>query len=223
MSRWWIARFRPTFGRIVAVAVGVVFAVALVASYLHGAPGELPAVAAGSPVLLHLVRALAMAAIVGAVAVAILRLWRGDLPTELSATGAKWSPMAGPERVQEQLVHVERESKAAIERLTAYVESLAQRLPSQPGDERAFGAVEGALGQWEGALVDAERKDAISRAILALPERERLVIGLHYYDEATVREIAKVLEVSERTVEVLLSRGLQRLRDTLGEDPLAEH
>lgn len=226
MSHWRIAlHARPTAGRVVAVVIGVVFAVVLVVSAALGAPAELPGVAIGAPVFLHLVRALVAAAIVGAVAVVILHLWRDDLPTELSATGAKWSPpTAGPDQdLHEQLVRVERESKAAIDQLAAYVESLAQRLPPEPDDERAVSAIGGALGRWEEALASAELKDAVARAISALPDREKLVIALSYYEHLGDPEIAETLRASVATVHVLRRRAIQRIRDALGVDPFAGH
>jgi RNA polymerase sigma factor FliA len=56
---------------------------------------------------------------------------------------------------------------------------------------------------------------ALKEAIMQLPERERLVISLYYNDELNLREIGKVLEVSESRVSQILSKAMLRLRARL--------
>ena len=51
--------------------------------------------------------------------------------------------------------------------------------------------------------------------IEALPERERLVISLYYYEELTLKEIGKVMDVSESRVSQLHTKALSRLRGKL--------
>ena len=60
-----------------------------------------------------------------------------------------------------------------------------------------------------------ERHRRISEAILALPERERLVIALYYYEELTLREIGEVLGVTESRVSQLHAKAALRLRSKL--------
>ena len=51
------------------------------------------------------------------------------------------------------------------------------------------------------ALMDiTEMRDTLADAIARLPEREKIVIALYYYDQLTLREIGEVLGVTERTV-----------------------
>lgn len=52
----------------------------------------------------------------------------------------------------------------------------------------------------------------LAEAIDNLPERERFVISMYYYDELTVKEIARVLGVSESRVSQLHTRAMMRLR-----------
>ena len=55
----------------------------------------------------------------------------------------------------------------------------------------------------------------LTSAIMALPERERLVVSLYYQDELTQREIAKVLGISESRVCQLHARSLVWLNEEM--------
>jgi len=52
----------------------------------------------------------------------------------------------------------------------------------------------------------------LAEAVALLPEREKLIIGLHYNDHLTYREIATIIEVSETRVAQLVHQALRRLR-----------
>ena len=67
------------------------------------------------------------------------------------------------------------------------------------------------------ALVDqGELRDRIADAIAALPEREKLVIALYYYENLTLREIGEVLGVTESRISQLHTKAVLRLRSKLG-------
>ena len=61
-----------------------------------------------------------------------------------------------------------------------------------------------------------EDRDAMCRALLSLPPRQRAVVVLRYYEELTELEIADVMGVSPGTVKSQASRALRRLAVTLG-------
>jgi len=66
-------------------------------------------------------------------------------------------------------------------------------------------------------LVDqSELRDRIADAIAALPEREKLVVALYYYESLTLREIGEVLGVTESRVSQLHTKAVLRLRSKLG-------
>lgn len=62
-------------------------------------------------------------------------------------------------------------------------------------------------------IVDEEAlKQLIAEAVDQLPERDRVVIGLYYQDELTLREIGEVLDVTESRVCQIHTQAITRLR-----------
>ncbi len=57
--------------------------------------------------------------------------------------------------------------------------------------------------------------EALAEAIEALPEKEKVVITLYYYHELTLKEIGKVLGVTESRVSQLHTKALARLNRRL--------
>jgi RNA polymerase sigma factor for flagellar operon FliA len=74
----------------------------------------------------------------------------------------------------------------------------------------------------QGALAKSELREAIGEAIAALPEREKLVVTLYYYEELTLREIGEVLGVTESRVSQLHTKAILRLKARLGGASLRE-
>src|SRR5437762_853393 len=61
----------------------------------------------------------------------------------------------------------------------------------------------------------SELKDRLANAISRLPEREKLVIALYYYENLTLREIGEVLGVTESRVSQLHTKAVLRLKARL--------
>lgn len=61
-------------------------------------------------------------------------------------------------------------------------------------------------------LIEAGTREALVRAIAALPEREQLVMALYYEEDLNLREIGEVLGVTESRVCQLHSQAIARLR-----------
>ncbi|GMT42858.1 MAG: RNA polymerase sigma factor [bacterium] len=60
-----------------------------------------------------------------------------------------------------------------------------------------------------------EVREIIARAIDQLPEKERLLVSLYYYEELTMKEIGEVLGITESRVSQLHTRAVLRLRGKL--------
>jgi RNA polymerase sigma factor for flagellar operon FliA len=61
-----------------------------------------------------------------------------------------------------------------------------------------------------------ETEERVRAAIASLPWRERKVVGLYYYNEATMKDIGAEIGVNESRVSQLHARAIQRLRAALG-------
>ncbi len=69
----------------------------------------------------------------------------------------------------------------------------------------------------EQVMVRRERLMGIRRKIEALPERQRLAVVMHKYQQMDYRQIAEVLELSESATKSLLFRAYETLREQLKE------
>jgi len=67
----------------------------------------------------------------------------------------------------------------------------------------------------ETELDETEMREALADVISRLPEREKLVITLYYYEELTLREIGEVLGVTESRVSQLHTKAILRLKARL--------
>lgn len=64
-------------------------------------------------------------------------------------------------------------------------------------------------------LLDSEKIEIIARALDRLPEKERLVITLYFYEELNLKEIGEIIGVTESRASQIRSRALLRLRSYL--------
>jgi RNA polymerase sigma factor for flagellar operon FliA len=71
----------------------------------------------------------------------------------------------------------------------------------------------------QSSLSATEMREAIGEAIARLPEREKLVVTLYYYEELTLREIGEVLGVTESRVSQLHTKAILRLKARLAGSP----
>jgi len=117
------------------------------------------------------------------------------------------------EELDDSLSEISRSSIAALDELWT--------VQGSSGDTVALiDTIEDEHGpQPASALDQAEMKEMIADAISRLPEREKLVITLYYYEELTLREIGEVLGVTESRVSQLHTKAILRLKARLAGTP----
>ncbi len=113
------------------------------------------------------------------------------------------------EEFQDALVEISRSSIAALDELwtgsgsgdpVALIDTIEDPEAPEP----------------QAAMAHTEMREALGEAIARLPEREKLVVTLYYYEELTLREIGEVLGVTESRVSQLHTKAILRLKARLG-------
>jgi RNA polymerase sigma factor FliA len=118
------------------------------------------------------------------------------------------------DELEDSLTEISRSSIAALDELWTV---------SAGGDQIALiDTIEDTAGpEPQSALAQTELREAMADAIARLPEREKLVVTLYYYEELTLREIGEVLGVTESRVSQLHTKAILRLKARLGGSPAA--
>lgn len=81
---------------------------------------------------------------------------------------------------------------------------------------KAFDSRKNAQNEPERVYEQEEVKELLADSLERLTEKERMVVLLYYYEELTLKEISKVLEVSESRVSQLHTKALQKMKQVLG-------
>jgi RNA polymerase sigma factor for flagellar operon FliA len=112
------------------------------------------------------------------------------------------------EELDESLTNISRSSIAALDELWSV---------SGEGDQVSLlDTLEDPTGERPAdALDETETREILADAIARLPEREKLVVTLYYYEELTLREIGEVLGVTESRVSQLHTKAILRLKSRL--------
>ncbi|MCU0307044.1 MAG: FliA/WhiG family RNA polymerase sigma factor [Thermoleophilia bacterium] len=79
------------------------------------------------------------------------------------------------------------------------IDVIADERPSDPAELQEHAAV----------------REVLAEAIATLPERERIVVSLYYYDGLTLREVGEVLGVTESRVSQLHTKAVLRMKGRL--------
>ena len=118
------------------------------------------------------------------------------------------------EEFQEALIQISNSTIAALDELWTVSDSSGDQVslldtlqdPDAPDPAKAADAT--------------DLKDRVADAIARLPEREKLVIALYYYENLTLREIGEVLGVTESRISQLHTKAVLRLRSHMTEEDL---
>jgi RNA polymerase sigma factor FliA len=120
----------------------------------------------------------------------------GEIATEMGLGLNEYQQLLGDLKGLEiGTLHVERNEESGEEEL-AYV-------PGRPEEDPLFRCLRGEL------------QERLADAIANLPERERIVMTLYYYEEMTMREIGLALGVVESRVSQVHSSAIVHLRAAL--------
>jgi RNA polymerase sigma factor FliA len=112
------------------------------------------------------------------------------------------------DELQDSLLEISRSSIAALDELwqssasgdpVALIDTIEDPQAAEP----------------QAAMSQTELREALGEAIARLPEREKLVVTLYYYEELTLREIGEVLGVTESRVSQLHTKAILRLKARL--------
>lgn len=76
-------------------------------------------------------------------------------------------------------------------------------------------AITDRLGDLDAGLERIENREALRPLLDALPERERVVLALRFFESMTQSQIAERVGISQMHVSRLLAKSLARLRDAL--------
>ena len=80
------------------------------------------------------------------------------------------------------------------------------------------GGISAVLGGDPGGGEDDEVVEILREAVEKLPDNSRTVIHLFYYEELPVKEIARILGLTEQNVKTRLSRARDQLRQRIRKD-----
>jgi RNA polymerase sigma factor (sigma-70 family) len=61
-----------------------------------------------------------------------------------------------------------------------------------------------------------KQPQTLAQALATLPEEERIILSMHYLRSMSAADIASILGVPERSVEVIIRQGKSRLSAILG-------
>lgn len=105
------------------------------------------------------------------------------------------------------------DEETVVEALAAGGAYRSMSLDAPIGDDPVGASLLDKLGDADDGMALAERWQGVSSALAKLPDRQRRILYLRFYEDMTQSEIAEVIGVSQMHVSRLLRRALATLRD----------
>jgi RNA polymerase sigma factor for flagellar operon FliA len=134
-----------------------------------------------------------------------LRLRLGRNPSEPELAVALGMDLPGLQSLLREIAGLEIGSLRVESPRDGTEEDLAQRLPDDPERTPLF------------ECLRSEMKQVLASAIAELPEKERQVLALYYFEELTMKEVGVVMGVGESRVSQIHSAAVVHLRARLGD------
>jgi RNA polymerase sigma factor for flagellar operon FliA len=134
-----------------------------------------------------------------------LRSQLGRNPTEPELAAELGIDLLGLQMLLGEIDGLEVGSLRVQSRRDGKEEDLCEYLPDDPDETPLL------------LCLRSEMKELLTRAIEELPEKERQVLALYYYEELTMKEVGAVMGVGESRVSQIHSMAVVRLRARLAE------
>jgi RNA polymerase sigma factor for flagellar operon FliA len=95
--------------------------------------------------------------------------------------------------------------------------SLDDALPNSHGGQSSLAdiATDSHATNGQEQVEEHEVKSLMVRCLKLLPEQEKLVIALYYYEELTLKEIGEILGLTESRVSQIHSKAMLKMRTSL--------
>ncbi len=142
-----------------------------------------------------------------------------QLERAIEEVEAKSGKAADPAAIAEQLNISLEEYDTMIGKVAAGNSLLSLDREFSDGDDKngsMYDLVKNAKSENpEGQLITEELKQVLIDEINDLPENERMVISLYYYEELTLKEIGVILNISESRVSQIHTKAINRLKHRL--------
>ena len=104
-------------------------------------------------------------------------------------------------------------SQTSISNISSIEDFLEQGNEVKASTNRSYARIEP-----EKVVEESELKEKLDEALNLLTEKEKKVVVLYYYEDLTLKEISRVMEVSESRVSQLHSKALKKLKNGLGDE-----
>lgn len=75
----------------------------------------------------------------------------------------------------------------------------------------------------EDEQIHKQQQLAVRRALMELPERQRVAVNLFYFDDLSQKEVATMMGVSVKALESLLSRARTHLRQRMSDEQVQRY
>lgn len=140
-----------------------------------------------------------------------------ELHLRLGAATAELSQKLGRAPTASELAaELEMDRQDVVEGLVAGSSYNTLSIDSGGGGANDAPAILDTLGDTDLNLDQIENREALRPLLEALPDRERTVLLLRFFESLTQTQIAERVGISQMHVSRLLARSLARLRDELG-------
>ncbi len=112
----------------------------------------------------------------------------------------------------------EDEVLEGLQSAQAYATASIDSSSSDNESEDGGASLQDVLGSLDDAIEDIENRESLKPLLNELPERERAILVMRFFQDRTQSEIADELGISQMHVSRLLNRTLVKLRAGLGDE-----